>query len=47
MVGLVVVLGVLLPTLGMSLLLALALEQMICRLAPEASGWLGLSPYSR
>ncbi len=46
-VGLVVVLGVLLPTLGMSLLLVLALEQMIRRLAPEASGWLGLSPYSR
>jgi uncharacterized iron-regulated membrane protein len=43
-VGLVVALGVFLPTLGLSLLLVLATEQIIRRSLPGASGWLGLRP---
>ena len=43
-VGLVVALGVFLPTLGLSLLVVLATEQIIRRFLPSASGWLGLRP---
>ncbi len=43
-VGLVVFLGLFLPTLGLSLLLVLALEQAARRFSPRASRWLGLRP---
>ncbi|HEY8064314.1 MAG TPA: PepSY domain-containing protein [Methylosinus sp.] len=43
-VGLVVALGLLLPTLGLSLLAVLAAEQIIRRASPGASRWLGLRP---
>jgi len=46
-IGLVVVLGVLLPTLGVSLVFVLAAEQIIRRFAPGASNWLGLAPVAR
>jgi uncharacterized iron-regulated membrane protein len=43
-VGLVVVLGLFLPTLGVSLLAVLVAEQIIRRSSPKASRWLGLRP---
>ncbi|WP_363351827.1 PepSY domain-containing protein [Methylocystis echinoides] len=43
-IGLVVILGILLPTLGLSLVFVLLAEQALRRLAPEASRWLGLAP---
>lgn len=43
-VGLIVALGLFLPTLGLSLLAVLAAEQIIRRAAPRASRWLGLRP---
>lgn len=43
-VGLVVVIGILLPTLGLSLVIVLLAEQGLRRLAPGASRWLGLLP---
>ncbi|MBY6239874.1 PepSY domain-containing protein [Methylosinus sp. Sm6] len=42
--GLVVALAVFLPTLGLSLLFVLAIEQIIRRFLPGARGWLGLRP---
>jgi uncharacterized iron-regulated membrane protein len=44
-VALVAVLGVLLPTLGISLLLVLATERLIGRFAPRVALWLGLSSH--
>jgi uncharacterized iron-regulated membrane protein len=45
-VGVVVVLGLFLPTLGASLFLLLLTETALRRLAPGASRWLGLAPAS-
>jgi len=42
-IGGVVLLGVLLPTLGVSLLFVLVAEQAIRRFAPRAARWLGLT----
>jgi len=44
---LVAALGVLLPTLGCSLLFVLAIEQLIRRFTPRAALWLGLRPRIR
>jgi uncharacterized iron-regulated membrane protein len=41
-IGLIAVLGVLLPTLGISLLAVLAAEQALRRFAPGVAAWLGL-----
>lgn len=46
-IGVVVLLGVILPTLGVSLLCVLAFEQILSRLALGASRWLGLKPAQR
>ncbi len=46
-VGLVVALGVFLPTLGVSLIVVLLAERGIRRFAPGASHWLGLAPGAR
>lgn len=45
LVGLIVVLGVLLPTLGVSLLATLAIEALIQRRYPALSRWLGLETH--
>ncbi len=44
LIGLIVFLGVLLPTLGISLLATLAIEALIQRRYPAISRWLGLKP---
>ncbi len=44
LIGLIVVIGVLLPTLGLSLLATLGFEAVIRRRAPATSRWLGLEP---
>jgi uncharacterized iron-regulated membrane protein len=46
-IGLIVVLGVFLPTLGVSLLGVLAAEHLLRRFAPSAAAWLGLTAASR
>jgi uncharacterized iron-regulated membrane protein len=46
-VGLIVILGVLLPTLGISLVAVLAAEQLLRRFSPRAAAWLGLAPAPR
>jgi uncharacterized iron-regulated membrane protein len=46
-VALVVVLGVFLPTLGVSLIVVLLAERLIRRFAPGASHWLGLASWAR
>jgi len=46
-IGVVVLLGLFLPTLGVSLLGVLAFEQIVRRLAPRAGRWLGLTPEKR
>lgn len=46
-IGSIVILGVSLPTLGMSLLAALAAERALCLLAPGFAMWLGLAQPSR
>jgi uncharacterized iron-regulated membrane protein len=43
-IGLVVFLGLFLPTLGASLVLVLLAEQLLRRFAPPAAAWLGLAP---
>jgi uncharacterized iron-regulated membrane protein len=43
-VGLIALLGLFLPTLGLSLLAVLAAEQVVRRTLPGASRWLGLRP---
>ncbi len=45
-VGLVVLLGFFLPTLGLSLVLVLVTEGLLRRFAPAAAAWLGLPPSS-
>ena len=40
-----IILGVLLPTLGASLLFILAVEFLIRRYSPQATQWLGLEPF--
>lgn len=47
LVGLIAGLGVLLPTLGLSLLATLAFEALIRRRYPATSRWLGLEPVRR
>ena len=44
LIGLIATLGVLLPTLGLSLLATLAGEALLRRSSPAASRWLGLNP---
>ena len=44
MMGLIVALGIFLPTLGLSLVVVLLAELAIRRFAPGASCWLGLVP---
>ena len=43
-VGLVVFLGLFLPTLGLSLVLVLLTERLLRRFAPAAAAWLGFAP---
>ena len=45
--ALIVLLGLLLPTLGLSLIAVLLTEQVLRRLAPGASRWLGLVSVER
>jgi uncharacterized iron-regulated membrane protein len=45
-VGLIVFLGLFLPTLGLSLVLILLTERLLRRFAPAAATWLGLAPPS-
>jgi uncharacterized iron-regulated membrane protein len=45
-IGLVVFLGLFLPTLGVSLVIVLVTEQLLRRIAPGAATWLGLLPAS-
>jgi len=40
-IAVAVVLGVLLPTLGLSLVAVLAIEALLRRYSPKASAWLG------
>jgi len=44
MIGLIAVIGVLLPTLGLSLLATLGIEAVIRRRYPATGRWLGLEP---
>jgi len=47
LVGLIIALGLVLPTLGLSLLATLGCEALIRRRYPETSRWLGLEPVRR
>jgi uncharacterized iron-regulated membrane protein len=46
-IGLVVALGVFLPTFGLSLVFVLVVERLVRRFVPAWSAWLGLDPVSR
>ena len=45
-IGLVIVLGLFLPTMGASIIVVLVLERLLRSWVPAAAAWLGLAPSS-